>query len=279
MRPRKRFGQHFLEPAWVGQAGGRDRPAPDDRFLEIGPGRGAHHSPARRAGRATASRSRSIAIWRPRSRPARAAERQGVTADVLDVDLGRDRRAGTGRDPCRRVRVVGNLPYNISSPILFRLLDAPPRPASLQDATLMLQKEVADRLVGVARHGRLRRADAVNGSRRGRDPAARRCRPARFVPRRKVHSAVVRLAFRPPPPEVADPAAGRRHRAGGLHAAPQDAVERAGAVCVGARHCRSQDALAAAGIDPRRRPETLELAEVARLADVFAALTRNLAVL
>ena len=73
-----------------------------------------------------------------------------VTGDVLDVDLAEVLTAWRAAPPDRSpVRVVGNLPYNIASPIMFRLLELGRRTGGFGDATLMLQSEVADRLVAV----------------------------------------------------------------------------------------------------------------------------------
>src|SRR5215471_14228514 len=146
-RPRKRFGQHFLAPAWADKVVEAIAPRPDDRFLEIGPGPGVLTTRlAARAAHVTA-----IEIDRDLADELRAtlpATVDVVTADVLDVDLGSYLAGGP-------LRVAGNLPYNISSPILFKLLAAQRQGQSLfpagnqdsprfRDATLMLQREVAD---------------------------------------------------------------------------------------------------------------------------------------
>src|SRR4051812_26883362 len=117
-RPRKRFGQHFLERAWVAKVIDAIHATSDDTFLEIGPGRGALTRPlAARAGRV-------VAIEIDRDLAAILGDEQipnlrVVQSNVLDLDL-REALAGEARP----LRVAGNLPYNISSPILFRLLDA-----------------------------------------------------------------------------------------------------------------------------------------------------------
>src|SRR5919106_982330 len=72
-----------------------------------------------------------------------------VTSDVLSVDLAPviSEWLGAPAGPSNPIRIVGNLPYNISSPILFALLDLAAKTDGVRDALLMLQKEVADRLV------------------------------------------------------------------------------------------------------------------------------------
>ncbi len=146
MRARRRFGQHFLEPAWVRKVVDAIAPAPDDRFLEIGPGRGAMTEPltSRAAAVAAVEVDRNLAAaLTTRQLPNLAV----VGADVLEVDLAGVARDTLGATPGMQTRVVGNLPYNISSPILFRLLAAADQSGVFRDATLMMQKEVAERLV------------------------------------------------------------------------------------------------------------------------------------
>src|SRR5215208_2554279 len=117
MRSRKRFAQHFLEPAWVAKLLAALEPASSDRFIEIGPGRGALTAPL------ASKIERLLAVEIDRDLAAALASRalpnvEIITADVLEVELTElAERLAPGP-----VRVVGNLPYNISSPILFRLL-------------------------------------------------------------------------------------------------------------------------------------------------------------
>src|SRR5262245_51194360 len=142
-RAKKQFGQHFLEPAWVARLLEAIRPAPTDRFLEIGTGRGALTLPLA----ARVARLVGIEIDRDLARdlaPRLPPHAGIVQADVLDVDL---RRLLQG--VILPVRVVGNLPYNIASPILFRLLGAADEGKVFTDASLMLQAEVVDRITAV----------------------------------------------------------------------------------------------------------------------------------
>ena len=141
MRARKRFGQHFLEPAWVTKVIRAIDPAGSDRFVEIGPGRGALTRPlAAQAGHVTA-----VEIDRDLASDLRAAALPNVT--VVEGDFLELARSALPADP--RLRVAGNLPYNVASPILFKLVDWFGDTGTLTDATLMLQREVADRLAAV----------------------------------------------------------------------------------------------------------------------------------
>ncbi|GAA6142254.1 16S rRNA (adenine(1518)-N(6)/adenine(1519)-N(6))-dimethyltransferase RsmA [Hydrogenophaga sp. 5NK40-0174] len=148
---RKRFGQHFLsDNAIIEAIVSGIAPNPSDLMVEIGPGLAALTQPlVERLGRLTVVElDRDLAV-RLRERP----ELDVVESDVLRVDFtglaDRMRQAvprapGESEQDARKIRVVGNLPYNISSPILFHLLD---HVDVIQDQHFMLQKEVIDRMV------------------------------------------------------------------------------------------------------------------------------------
>jgi 16S rRNA (adenine1518-N6/adenine1519-N6)-dimethyltransferase len=267
MTARKRFAQHFLEPAWVAKLVEAFDPQPTDVVVEIGPGRGALTRPlAARVQRLLAVEiDRDLARALDAQRPANVTVVEG---DVLAIDLGARVAAWlqTPLDAGHRVRVIGNLPYNISTPILFRLLDLS-RSGGLADATLMLQKEVADRLMarsGTKEYGVL---TILTGLRA--EVTRLLALPAgAFRPPPKVLSSVVRLAFRPSPVSIRDEsiftsmvrALFTQRRKTVLNALKPFA-ERHGA--------SAAERLADAGIDGRRRPETLQLVDLARLADSF----------
>src|SRR5690349_24282410 len=122
MRARKRFAQHFLEAAWVNKLVTAVAATPEDSILEIGPGRGAITRPLA----ASAKRLLAIEVDRDLAADLEAAALPNVTVvlkDVLSVDLSPviEQWLGAPPGPSNQVRVVGNLPYNISSPILFAL--------------------------------------------------------------------------------------------------------------------------------------------------------------
>jgi 16S rRNA (adenine1518-N6/adenine1519-N6)-dimethyltransferase len=263
-KARKRFGQHFLEPAWVGKLVATIAPQPTDVFIEIGPGRGAITEPL------AARAAKVVAVEVDRDLAA-ALEARGlpnvtvVNADVLEVDLVSLVTTTLGRPA--RSRIAGNLPYNISSPILFRLLNASAS-GVFEDAYLMLQKEVADRLVatpgtgdyGVLTLSTMLRADVTR---------VLSLPPGAFRPAPSVHSAVVRLQFRPPPPEVADAdlvvAIVRS-----VFTQRRKTIANALAPFATSRHASPKDLLREAGIDPQVRPENLHLADYARLSRACA---------
>lgn len=267
-RARKRFAQHFLEGAWVNKLVAAVAVTPDDSILEIGPGRGAITRPLA----AQAARVLAIEVDRDLAAGLEAAALPNttvITQDVLSVDLEPilTRWLGAPLSSHNQIRVVGNLPYNISSPILFAIIDLASRTHGIRDAMLMLQKEVADRLVarvGTGEYGVLTVLTALTAD----VTRVLSLPPGAFRPSPRVHSAVVRLTFRPPLVEVADHQLFVRmvrtmftqRRKTLANALKPFAVERGADVV---------QALATTGIDPRRRPETLHLAEMAALGRAF----------
>ncbi|HXH06342.1 MAG TPA: 16S rRNA (adenine(1518)-N(6)/adenine(1519)-N(6))-dimethyltransferase RsmA, partial [Vicinamibacterales bacterium] len=192
----RRFAQHFLAPSWARRIVDIIEPRPDEVFVEIGPGRGVLTRPLA----ARAARVIAVEVDRDLARELRTAAPPNVTvveADVLATDL--EALVGPGGS----YRVAGNLPYNISTPVLFKLLDTWHRHRRLADAVLMVQREVAERLAappGSRTYGALSALVQLHAdvSRRLVVP------PGAFRPPPQVVSAVVRLTFRPPRVQVAD---------------------------------------------------------------------------
>ena len=180
-RPRKRFGQHFLTDrhylARVVEAIG---PRPGDHLVEIGPGTGLLTEEL--AGRVdhldVVEIDRDLAsALRSRYEATRVAVHE---ADALEFDF-------TTLPP--PLRIVGNLPYNVSTPILFRVAEVADR---IEDCVFMLQKEVVERMVaepGSTEYGRL----SVMLQYRFAMAIALRVPPGAFTPPPKVDSAVVRM--------------------------------------------------------------------------------------
>lgn len=248
--PRKRFGQHFLrDPSIIARIVAAIDPRPDERMVEIGPGRGA----LTEALLARIPRLEAIEIDRDLAGELRARfdSRLSVTeADVLDVDFTSLRGDGP------LLRIVGNLPYNISTPLLFHLLASR---AAIADMHFMLQKEVVDRMVappGNKTYGRLTVMLAAACA----ATALFRVGRGAFQPPPAVDSTVVRLVPHPGDPfPLPDP----------------DRFARVVAAAFSMRRKTLRNSLrglvdaamfAAAGIDSERRPETLAPAEFASLA-------------
>ncbi len=183
--PRKRFGQHFLtDQAVVADIVDAIRPQPEDVMVEIGPGLGALTAPLASALRHlhVIEIDRDIVARLQRTYP---PDRVSVHAgDVLEFDFA--------QLPCE-LRVVGNLPYNISTPLLFHLAHYAER---LKDVHVMLQKEVVERMVaapGGSEYGRL----SVMLQYRYAMERLLEVPPEAFSPPPQVDSAVVRMRPRP----------------------------------------------------------------------------------
>jgi 16S rRNA (adenine1518-N6/adenine1519-N6)-dimethyltransferase len=256
---RPRFGQHFLAPAWADKVVSAIAPSRDDRFLEIGPGPGVLTLRlAPRVAHLTAIEiDRELAV---ELQPGLPPNVDLVIGDILHVDLTPYLAGG-------RLRVAGNLPYNISSPILFKLFAAARKPG-LQDATLMLQLEVAERLAarpGTKDYGVLTIFTALQAD----VQRVLTLPPGAFRPPPKVQSALVRLTFKPSPLPAAaeaifDPMVRTmfmQRRKTLLNALRQYAA------LVGRD---AKTVLLEAGIDPIRRPETLSQEDLIRLTAVLS---------
>jgi 16S rRNA (adenine1518-N6/adenine1519-N6)-dimethyltransferase len=186
-RARKRFGQNFLhDRRAIDRIVDAIDPRPGQTIVEIGPGRAAlTRELVRRAGHITAIEiDRDLAAWLRSEFP--PAQLTLVEADALELDW-----SALTIGP---LRVVGNLPYNISSPLLFRLVDFADR---VIDQHFMLQKEVVDRMVappGSKTYGRL----SVMLQLRYRMTKLFDVPRGAFTPPPKVTSSIVRMVPRPP---------------------------------------------------------------------------------
>jgi len=267
IRARKQFGQHFLEPAWVDKVIRTIAPKPDEDFIEIGPGAGALTRPlAARARHVVAFEiDRDLAAELRTAALANVAVVEGDFLEVADTQLRTP--ADEGRTA---IRVAGNLPYNVASPILFKLVELYSTGAPLSDAIVMLQREVADRLVagpGGREYGVL----SILIGHAAHAEIVLKLPAGAFRPPPKVLSALVRLRFHAPDPPVKDAALfqglvqavftrRRKTLANALLAFPPAAAATPSRI------------LEAAGIDRGRRPEVLSIAEFAHLADVLAGI-------
>ncbi len=248
---RKRFGQHFLHDRTV-----LDRivqeiaPQPGDALVEIGPGRGALTE--RLIGRGQTL----DAIEIDRDLAARLRERWNTRpdfalheADALDFDF-----AQLAGQRAARLRVIGNLPYNISTPLLFHIAAAH---AHIHDLHVMLQKEVIDRIVappGSREYGRLTVMLAPWFEAKPLFDVG----PGAFTPAPRVWSAVARLTVRREP-AFALPAAFARTVSAAFS-------QRRKTLRNALRSIVGVEGIVAAGVDPSVRPETLAPIEFARIA-------------
>jgi 16S rRNA (adenine1518-N6/adenine1519-N6)-dimethyltransferase len=253
-RARKRLGQHFLvDRTALQRIADALAPTANDVVVEIGPGRGALTDLlAARAKRVVAIELDRDLVPYLRDRYAAAGNVEVIEQDVLHVKLADV--AGP------EFLLAGNVPYYITTPILFHALEAP-RPTR---AVYLVQREVAERIVaspGSRTYGAL----SVNVQAVAHAELVARVSPGAFRPPPSVESAVIRLTPRPDP-AVTD--------------AEEEAFRSLVQECFGLRRKQMRrvirtiarldaDAadriLASAGIDPESRPETLSPADFARV--------------
>jgi 16S rRNA (adenine1518-N6/adenine1519-N6)-dimethyltransferase len=236
--PRKRFGQHFLhDPRVLARIVDAVSPSPDDFLVEIGPGEGALTAPLiERAGKLQAIEvDRDLAA----ALEARFPPSQLIVhcADALEFDYARFPPG---------MRLVGNLPYNISTPLLFHLARYAER---VRDMHFMLQLEVVERMVAAHSTAEYGRLSVALQARFAMEKLFKVSKGA-FRPPPKVESAIVRLE------PLAEP----------LHV-DEDLLRRA----FSARRKQLRNALpevdfARAGIDPQLRPENLSPQDYARIS-------------
>jgi 16S rRNA (adenine1518-N6/adenine1519-N6)-dimethyltransferase len=260
MRARKRFGQHFLhDPAVLDRIVEAIGAAAGDRLVEIGPGRGALTSLLVHAPHASLD---AVEIDRDLAAMLRDSWRQapGFTlheADALEVDF-----TALALERGGKLRVVGNLPYNVSTPLLFHLLS---HAAQIEDMHFMLQREVVARIAaapGDDSYGRLgvMLAPWVEAE------FLFEVGPGAFQPPPKVWSAVVRLTVRREPLFTVSPQFARvvseafSHRRKTLRNALRELVTR--------------EEIEALGLDPGTRPETLAPRDFNALAGTLEARMR-----
>lgn len=249
---RKRFGQNFLvDRHYIDRIVAAIDPQPGDNIVEIGPGLGALSVPLlQRLGHLTVIEidrdlaARLVAQYPP-------ARLTLHNCDALDFDF-----SSLGTD----LRVVGNLPYYISSPLLFHVAQYD---ASLRDVTAMLQKEVVERMVAAPAtpaYGRL----SVMLQVRFRIERLFLVPAGAFRPAPKVDSAVARLVpLRATRPDIVDEALFARIVSAAFG-------QRRKTLRNALRTIASEDELERAGIAPGARGETLSVADFVRLANSLA---------
>lgn len=252
-KARKRFGQHFLSDRNLVEKMVRQiAPADDQLLVEIGPGQGALTLPLLDQIRHlhVVELDRDLIAHLERTI---ASERITIhRGDALRFDF--TALAGAPRS----LRVVGNLPYNISTPLIFHLLD---QLAVIRDMYFMLQKEVVDRLTavpGTADWGRL----SVMVQYHCRAEYLLYVPPGAFSPPPKVDSAVVRLVPHDSPPHVA------RDYTLFRQLVSQAFTQRRKVIRNGVKSWLTEEQIAATGIDPMLRPDALGV-------DAFVALANT----
>lgn len=259
--PRKRFGQHFLQdPSVIERICAAISPRAGETLVEIGPGEGALTA-------ALLARIPHLhAVELDRDLVPRLQARFGDALDVHQADALRFDFASLA--PESGLRVAGNLPYNISTPLIFHLLE---NAGKIRDMTFLLQQEVVDRLAAVPggrQYGRL----SVMVQYRCRVEALFHVGPGAFHPAPKVNSAVVRL----------EPYCALPHPAHDellfARLVAQAFTHRRKTLGRALRGLVNAAQFAAANIDPVRRAETLKVAEFVALADATGNSANGVAV-
>jgi len=254
-RPRKRFGQNFLhDPGSIGRILAAVAPRSGEQLVEIGPGRGAITTGLLRA----AGSLDAVELDRDLIEPLQAlctglGELRVVSADALKVNFCGLATGG------KKLRVVGNLPYNISTPLLFRLLE---QAHCIEDMHFLLQKEVVERMAagpGGKTYGRL----GVMIQARCRVESLFVIGPGAFQPPPKVDSAFVRLIpHREPRYDIRD-------QAGFARLVAQAFSQRRKTLRNTLKPLLSAEAITACGIDPSIRAEQLSIEELVHLANTL----------
>jgi 16S rRNA (adenine1518-N6/adenine1519-N6)-dimethyltransferase len=257
---RKRFGQHFLhDKNVVRRIVDSIAPKPGERIVEIGPGRGALTWDLLER----AKQLDVVEIDRDLAAALRADGRAGNALKVHVQDALTMDFLGL-RDGGAPLRIVGNLPYNISTPLLFRLLE---QRGAIADMYFMLQKEVVDRMTAkpsTKEYGRLTvMLAAVADAQRMFDVG-----PGAFQPKPKVWSAIVKVT----PVEARFPIG----HDGALRRVVTAAFSaRRKTLRNGLKTLLSSEQIEACGIDPQLRPETLTPEQFGLLAASFSRLYSN----
>jgi len=254
---KKAFGQHFLLDLNVTRKIARLAAfAPGARVIEVGPGPGGLTRALLEAGAHVIAIEKD-ARFRPLLEALAAAAPPGALTLVFADALQADEARLAGGEPAH---VVSNLPYNVGTPLLIKWLTGAWRPAAM---TLMFQKEVAQRIAaapGGGAYGRL----AVIAQAACRAEAVMDVPARAFTPPPKVDSAVVRLT-----PRAERPSAERLSALQTLTAAAFG--QRRKMLRQSLKLLGGEPLIAAAGLDPRARAETVDVAGFLRLADAWRA--------
>ncbi len=250
---RKRFGQHFLHDQNIIESILRlIDPRPGEILVEIGPGQGALTYPLlQRCKALTAIELDRDLVPILKEKASRFGRLEVINADILEFELSNIPHDGS-------YRLVGNLPYNISTPLMFHLLESAQK---IQDMHFMVQKEVALRIVanpGEANYGRL----SVMLQYRCDCQYLLDVAPSCFKPPPKVDSAVIRLIpFSSPPHDVGDYTNFSR--------IVQSAFsQRRKTISNSLKTILDRETIIACEIDPGLRAENLGVSDYARLSRV-----------
>lgn len=255
---RKRFGQNFLvDEDVIDRIVRAIRPLPGQAVVEIGPGLAALTKPLSDE----AGHLHVVELDRDLAARLRADEQLGPRLTVHEADALRFDFAALARELGQPLRVCGNLPYNISTPLIFQLLA---QSGAISDMHFMLQKEVVERLAaapGCADYGRL----TIMVQYHCYVEPVLMVPPGAFLPPPKVESAVVRLIPHPVKPVVADDEALLSRICAEAFTQRRKTLRNA------LRNWLDDEGFTALGLDPQLRPENLSVADYVAIANHLAA--------
>jgi len=254
-RPRKRFGQNFLhDPAIIQRIVRTVNPQPGQRLVEIGPGKGAITFPLLKA----CQRLEVIELDRDLVQP--LAESAAALGELVIHQQDALRFDFAALADGERLRTVGNLPYNISTPLLFHLIA---QSDSIQDMHFMLQKEVVDRMAAVPGNRDYGRLSVMIQYHCKVEPLFR-VGPGAFQPAPRVDSAFVRLTPWPQPQVVVKDVACL------ATVVKQAFSQRRKTLRNTLKGLLPEQTIRATGTDPSARPECISLEQYAALANQLA---------
>lgn len=253
--PRKRFGQNFLhDHSIINGILSSIAASPNEHWVEIGPGQGALTTPLLQTG------ARLDVVELDRDLVLLLQNQFGHypqltihSADALNFDFAKLAA------PQEKLRVIGNLPYNISTPLLFHLLETT---SCIEDMHFMLQKEVVDRICAEPGNKQYGRLSVMMRYYCGAEMLFT-VPPESFDPAPKVMSAVVKLTPHPQPPvAVRDTALFGR-------IVTEAFSQRRKTLRNALSKLLSAEQIQSVGVNPSARAETLDLADFARLGDLL----------
>ena len=248
---KKRFGQHFLnDHSVIRNIVTSIYPKADDTLIEIGPGLGALTFPL------LEKIDHLHVVEIDRDIIQRLRDRQDSRITIHDIDALKFDTQSVHPDEGRSLRIVGNLPYNISTPLIFHLLESS---SSILDMHFMLQKEVVDRMTAVP-HTKLYGRLSVMVQYHCQTQNLFNVPPSAFSPPPKVDSAVIRLT-----PWATKPYIAKDEKALS-HLVNQAFMKRRKTIRNALKDVLNQEQIEQAGVDPTLRPENLTVENYVNLS-------------
>ncbi|MDD2510537.1 MAG: 16S rRNA (adenine(1518)-N(6)/adenine(1519)-N(6))-dimethyltransferase RsmA [Syntrophomonas sp.] len=267
IHPRKKWGQNFLlDGNILRKIALSCNPGSENLLVEIGPGLGALTKELAAISRGVLAIEIDSSLREPLAESLHGLKNTYLKfADVLQIDLEEELRKAFGLQEISGYKVCANIPYNITTPIIFKLLETCPH---MESATLMMQKEVARRILaspGSKEYGLLTLTTAYYADVKYMMPVSRNC----FFPRPEVDSSVIQLLpIRGKRVQVKDELSFKKL----LRVSFQKRRKTILNICAdffAREKPEIHSILTAIGIDPRSRPENLAIEQFARISNIL----------